>query len=100
MLLPDPEKLWDLTAAELFELSAAGERLRAERLSDLLRVNEFLAFNTAALTGTAVGAPSRFPETPDEAFPKRPRGWREAKAEMIRIAGEFSRHDPAPEILR
>lgn len=91
MLLPDPEKLWELTAAELFELSAAGERLRAEKLSDRLRANELLAFNTAALALTAFHAPERFPESPSEAFPNRPRGWKEAKAEMLRIAAELSR---------
>ncbi|MCM1333567.1 MAG: hypothetical protein NC084_13650 [Bacteroides sp.] len=86
MILPDPEKLWTLTAAELYELAAAGERLRARRVSDLLRANELLAFNTAALVRAG-----KFPETPEEAFPKRAYDWREAKAEMERIAAELGR---------
>lgn len=60
-----------------------------ERQSDRLFGDRLLAFNIAALTLTAVNAPERFPESPDRAFPNRAHGWREAKAEMIRIAEKF-----------
>lgn len=60
-----------------------------ERQSDALFGDRLLAFNTAALTLTAVNAPERFPESPDKAFPNRACDWREAKAEMIRIAEKF-----------
>lgn len=79
-----------MTAAELFQLARAGERLRRERQSDALSADRLLAFNTAALTLTAVNAPERFPESPEKSFSSRPRGWREAKAEMLRIAEKFS----------
>lgn len=79
-----------MTAAELFQLLRAGERLRRERQSDALFADRLLAFNTAALIRTAVNAPERFPQSPDRAFPNRPHSWREAKAEMLGLSEKFS----------
>lgn len=92
--LPDPLRLWEMTAEELFSVARAGERLRCERQRDTLFTDRLLAFNTAALTRTAVNAPERFPESPESAFPNRARGWREAKAEMGRLAEKF--REPRP----
>lgn len=76
-----------MTAAELFLILRAGEYSRVERQFG----DRLLAFNTAALTLTAVNAPERFPESPDKAFPNRAHDWREAKAEMIRISENFQK---------
>ncbi len=78
-----------MTAAELFLILRAGERSRTERQNDKLFGDRLLAFNIAALTLTAVNAPERFPESPDRAFPNRAHDWRDAKAEMLRIAEKF-----------
>ncbi len=84
LLCPDPLMLWKLTAWELYELAAANDEKNAE----LYRANEYLAFNTAALCISSFNAPDCFPATPLEAFPK-PRSWREAKAEMMKISDNF-----------
>ncbi|MBQ3842139.1 MAG: hypothetical protein II820_05570 [Ruminiclostridium sp.] len=60
--------MWELTAAELDELIAAGRAARA----DEIRENELLAFNIGALVLAAFNAPQRFPKTPDAAFGRKP----------------------------
>ena len=85
-----------MTAAELYLILRAGECSRMERQSDAYCRDRLLAINIAALTLTAVNAPERFPETPDEAFPNRAHDWREAKAEMIRISEKFKEGGTRP----
>ena len=52
----------------MIEVKSTEER---ERLEDLYRRNELLAFNIGALCRTAVNAPEQFPKTPDIAFGRK-----------------------------
>ncbi len=56
-----------MTAAELYELCEADDEKSAERY----RMNEYLAFNTAALCLAAFNAPRLFPKTLSEAFEQK-----------------------------
>lgn len=47
------------------------DALERERLEDLYRRNELLAFNIGALCRTAVNVPEQFPKTPDIAFGRK-----------------------------
>lgn len=82
-----------MTAAELAELCSCAREADSRRLSELYRANEYLAFNTAALCLAAFNAPQRFPKTPQEAFPKKQGGWREAKNEMENIARQLNKKE-------
>ena len=63
----DVTGLWELTAAELDELIAAGRAAEA----DEARERELLAFNIGALVLAAFNAPQRFPKNPDAAFGRK-----------------------------
>lgn len=61
-------RLWELTPMEIMEIIEVRSALERERLEDLCRRNELLAFNIGALCRTAVNAPLEFPKTLSEAF--------------------------------
>lgn len=84
----DISGLWELTAAELDELIAAGRDARAGEI----RENELLAFNIGALVLAAFNAPQRFPKTPEAAFGRKAEMPADGgKSEFMKIAGRLNR---------
>ena len=69
--IDDSRIIYELTPLELWELITVRSALEQERLEDLYRRNELLAFNIGALCRTAVNAPEQFPKTPDIAFGRK-----------------------------
>ena len=82
--------LRDLTPAEIHDVITSAVNRQAEEL----RRAAVMAWNTAYLTGLAVNAPKRFPQTPQKHFAFLREGaddWRAHKAQMARIAAAHNR---------
>lgn len=82
-----------MTVSEITDMIEAKRRAYNNRLADLYKANEILAFNIGALVLTAVNLPTRFPKSPDTAFTQRSgkRDWKAEKSDFREIAKQLNK---------
>ena len=81
-----------MTVSEITDMIEAKRKAYNNRLADLYKANEILAFNIGALVLTAVNLPTRFPKSPETAFTKRSgrRDWQAEKSDFKEIAKQLN----------
>ena len=84
---------WLMTVSETGDLIKAKRTAYNNRLADLYKANEILAFNIGALVLTAVNLPGKFPKSPEAAFTLRSgkRDWRAEKSDFREIAKQLNK---------
>lgn len=84
---------WLMTVSEIVDLLNAKRTAYNNRLADLYKANEILAFNIGALVLTAVNLPGKFPKSPEAAFTQRngKRDWRAEKSDFYEIAKQLNK---------
>ena len=81
-----------MTVSEITDMIEAKRKAYNNRLADLYKANEILAFNIGALVLCAFNAPGRFPKSPAEAFKREASAdWRAQKQAFLEIAKQLNR---------
>ena len=82
-----------MTVSEIADLIEAKRTAYNNRLADLYKANEILAFNIGALVLRAVNLPTKFPKSPEAAFTQKKgrRDWQAEKSDFKEIAKQLNK---------